>query len=1196
MVSDDDGALWIATWDGLNRYNGSTFTVYKHDIKVPNSIAGNNIEHLKKDIAGNIWVLTKDKKLSRYIGNDKFQNFSFDTTPKNLMITQNGTIGITTQKNNYEFIDGEFIENQFVEKKEDKRILEDILLKKHPNNIINDVLKDKSGHIWYATRRNGVYIIPNHRNNLNNEQIDHYFHDLYNPHSFNSDEVEKLYEDDFGNIWLGHKDGGLSMAYTNSDKITTITPHPVKFPHLPNETIRAITTDFKSRIWLGYYTQGLLYFDLDLGCFVKYNVQEAQENGDWERIRSLYTTSEGEIWVGTYAGIIRITDHTYQLYESKNIDAFPNDRNYSFHEDHQNNLWISCWGGAAKFNLKTNTFEPFKGQNALNEYHIRNITFADNELLISTENQGFFILEVDTGALEKITVNDGILGNSVFSSFKDKQSGYYWIASLGGISVYDKNEGIVHNISENEGLPSHMVYGLLLEGDKIWISTTKGIATVERSNFVVTPLNMDEGWQAREFSEGAYYQDRKGTLFFAGINGLNYFSPASLNITKELPKLKINIDNTREFSQGITKSYGENSLEIKIEPIVFSNDPNNKVLYKLSGYDNGFQTFKNNPIQYTNIPDGEYKFEVKNSLANDLAISSIPIIIQKPFYKTTWFYILLLITSLTTFTIWVLTRNRNIAKNQRELELKIEERTDTINRQKERLIKVNQTLDEKNKEINRQREELLNSYHQLKNEDFEIEKFKTFVLSEFKEPVSKIIENSKTLIEDESAKLNINAESSKLITLLSEWDYLTNSKDIGELKKSATKIKQTVKALIDGLSVQAKKSKVNLDYSLAIENQWVELDSLRFKLFFKYLFNDILKYISKGSYLKVSVITKESLELHVESDSKVLIDNFFSIQHYSPYFRAANTLLTAMEGTLTVSHENNLTITVHLPINVVDTDSNKIEEVLWKHLDLNEKLPSDKNNILIFCNDNDYLPAFQLFDHQENNLVFERTTAAIASAIKHVDIHCLILYNVPIDEQLVKLFHLTKHNGVQITLPILYISEDIDHSLRLQTTELGVDAFIQLPVSKSFIQSKLTKLLSVRKKYANNSSKHLFFETPFTEDQTLSVNEKLVKKALNLINENLNDPSFNVQKLKEMLFVSKIKCYRAFKEVLQQSPSDVIIKLRLQKAEYLLKNHTLNISEISMECGFNDPKYFSRLFKKNFECSPKEYRAKTSKV
>ncbi|WP_076457207.1 AraC family transcriptional regulator [Zobellia uliginosa] len=1197
LISDDDGLLWIATWDGLNSYNGQKFTVYKHDIKNSTSIAGNNVQHLKKDGQGNIWILTKDKKISKHLGNGKFQNFSFDEPLQYMTLTKEGRIGIRTDNTHYEFIDGNFKEAKFVEKKkEDNSILRELLLNKYPNTIINDVLKDKSGHIWYATRRNGIYIIPNSIANRNNDRIDHYYYDLYDPYSFNSNEVERIYEDSFGNIWLGHKDGGLSMAYSGSEKISTITPHPNKYPHLPNETIRAITKDFNNRIWLGYYTKGLFYFDQDEPCYLKYHIAEAQENSDWGRIRSLYTTSNGEIWAGTYAGIIRIKKNGYTLYQSKNTANLPNDRNYSFQEDNNNQLYIACWGGMAKFNLTTDSFEAFIGQSALAPYHIRNIKYADNELLISTENEGLILLDIATGQLTDITVKDGLLGNSVYSSFKDKQSGYYWTGSLGGISVYDKNKGLIQHISEKQGLPSHMVYGLLLDSDKVWVSTTKGIAAVDRNDFSVTGLNMDEGWQGREFSEGAYYQDPKGTLFFAGINGLNYFSPASLNITKRLPKIKVEIDDTSDFTKGITKNFIDNSLDIKIEPVVFTQDPNNRVLYKLSGYDNEFQEFKEGQgrVHYTGLPDGEYIFEVKNSSAKDLAFKGIPIIIKKPFYKTTLFYLLLLTTLLLSLTSWVLVRNRNIAQNQKELERKIEERTETINRQKERLLKVNHTLDEKNKEINRQREELLNSYHQLKNEDFEIEKFKTFVLSEFKEPVSKIIENTKELNEDDGTKQNINKESNKLITLLSEWDYLTNSKDIGELKKSATKIRQTIKVLVDGLATHARKSKINLDYTLDIEDQWVELDSLRFKLFFKYLFNDILKYLSKDSYLKLTVRTKgNSLGLFIKSDSKVLSDNFFSIQHYSPYYKASNTLLAAMDGNLSIEKNDELTISVHLPIKVVDTENNKVEEVLWKHLDLNEKLPSDKNNILVFCNDDDALPALQLFDHPDNNLIFEKTASAVSSAIKHVNIHCLALYNIPIDEQLVQLFHLIKSNGAQIAVSVLYVSEEINHSLRIQTTELGVDTFIQLPVSKSFIQSKISKLTSVRKEYANNTSKHLFYVPPFDETKTLSINEKLVKKALALINKNLNDPSFNVQKLQEMLFVSKIKCYRAFKEVLQQSPSDVIIKLRLQKAEYLLKNHTLNISEISIECGFNDPKYFSRLFKKNFDYSPKAYRAKT---
>lgn len=221
IVSDHDGKLWIATWDGLNSYNGNTFTVYKHDLKTPKSIAGNNIERLKIDREGHIWILTNDKKLSRYIGDGQFQNFIFDDAPPQYVTrTKNGNIAIKTSTSSYTFSEGKFVESEFSEEKQDdKRVLEDILQSKYPNTIINDVLKDRSGNIWYATRKNGVYIIPNNASNRDNEQIDHYVHDLYNPYSFKSNEVEKLYEDDFGNIWLGHKDGGLSMAYTAPNRL-----------------------------------------------------------------------------------------------------------------------------------------------------------------------------------------------------------------------------------------------------------------------------------------------------------------------------------------------------------------------------------------------------------------------------------------------------------------------------------------------------------------------------------------------------------------------------------------------------------------------------------------------------------------------------------------------------------------------------------------------------------------------------------------------------------------------------------------------------------------------------------------------------------------------------------------------------------------------------------------------------------------
>nr|MUH41511.1 hypothetical protein [Zobellia laminariae] len=183
------------------------------------------------------------------------------------------------------------------------------------------------------------------------------------------------------------------------------------------------------------------------------------------------------------------------------------------------------------------------------------------------------------------------------------------------------------------------------------------------------------------------------------------------------------------------------------------------------------------------------------------------------------------------------------------------------------------------------------------------------MLLEFKEPISKILQSSNKLeSHEDDVRKEIFNQSGRLINLLSEWDYLNHAKDIGEQKKSAIKLCPTLKVLMDGLILQAKKSKIQLDYSLDIKDVWVEIDILRFKLLFKYLFNDIVKYSTKGSRLKVIINNSENrITLNISSNSKVLVDNFFSMQHYSPYFKAANTLTKALDGHIKTNRDKGLT-------------------------------------------------------------------------------------------------------------------------------------------------------------------------------------------------------------------------------------------------------------------------------------------------
>lgn len=1196
IENDKDGGLWMATWDGLNYFDGHKFVTYKHHINNKNSIPGNYVLDVDRDAKGTIWIFTNEGKVARYLGNQQFQNFQFVGKPANLTISKKGNALVRVGSNYYEFVKGAFVKSANNSIQTEKyQVFRDMLLAKYPSLIINDILKDKTGNIWIATRRDGLYIIPNSSRNLQNAQIDHYVFDLYSPYSFNSNEIVRLHTDIFGNVWLGQKDGGVSMAYQGSELISSVTPHPVIYPHLPSETIRAITKDFSGQVWLGYYTQGLYYYDYPTGCYLQYTFKEQTENPDWNRIRSLFTSSEGSVWVGTYAGLLRINKGKYQLYESKKISNFPNDRNYSVYEDEQNILWIACWGGLAKFNLTTNTFESFKGQELLSTYNFRNVKKVDNELILATETKGVVLLNIVSGKKETITVTDGILGNSVYSVFKDTETNNYWIASLGGLSVYNKKVGVVKNLTEQEGLPSHMVYGLLQNDDQVWLSTTKGLVFVDKKSYKITVINPEEGWQAPEFSEGAYYQDAKGILFFGGVNGLNYFLPSQINIQKTEPKIKIEIEGNEKYSKHIVKKHMDNRLEVNIVPIVFpvGRIEEFSVFYKLEGYDKDWVLLdpNNSNVIYDDIPSGNYQFYIKNKDGEVNELGYFSLYIRKAFYQTVLFYVILLLLLVIALFVIIYIKNKNTLLQKKKLEDQIAERTKVIHNQKEDLLLVNQKLDDKNKEIIIQKEKLLELHNNLKNEDFEIEKFKTFVLSEFQDPISKIIQTSYK-VDDETLQKKLVSQSAKLINLVSEWNYLDHIKDIKNQKKSSVNIYPIVKKSIEKVKQALQNNQVNFNASIDKNLGWVEIDLLRFRLLLQYFFNDIIKYSDEKSSVKITIShNQEVLNIKLGSNSTVLKNSWDSIVHFSPYYKAVKVMLKDLEGSLMVVQNNDVELQLSIPMILVDTETKPIETIAWKHLNLEEKLDASKQTILVFSDDENLGAANQILENEQYNLLFETSVSDLSSALQQISIQAIVFYQASFSKELVYFLNQYKQEiNNSFRIPIIYISEEINYTLQEQSVELGIDVVIQLPASESFIMKKLTSVMQPKDKVVENKFQQEIFQI-LTEDQEVeTANDKLLKRGLKIIKKELSNPEFNVEMLIELLEVSRVKCYRLFKEVLHQSPSDVITSLRFQKATYLLKNKNLNISEVGFECGFNDPKYFSKSFKKHFGVTPKVYK------
>jgi AraC family transcriptional regulator, chitin signaling transcriptional activator len=555
---------------------------------------------------------------------------------------------------------------------------------------------------------------------------------------------------------------------------------------------------------------------------------------------------------------------------------------------------------------------------------------------------------------------------------------------------------------------------------------------------------------------------------------------------------------------------------------------------------------------------------------------------------------LLVIICFIAVQLLIYFKSKTATVQQKYLLAKIQARTAVIENQKKNLQAINKELDEKNKKISEQKEKLLKLHSNLKNENFEIEKFKTYMLAEFQDPIARIIKISNTHKNDSEAQLDLLLQSGKLANLISEWNYLSYVKDMGPVKKSDVNLFPVLKSSIEKLKKELQRNQVNLNCEIDNSPNFIAIDILRLKLLLQYFFNDISKYSEAGSTLNIEIGYENNfLRVTIVSDSIILKNNWYNILHYSPYFKALQVLLEDLNGDFFDHSEEKFKSTLQIPLELAAENLKTKETISWKHFSEKEQLSLDKELFLIFSDQSDYTAANQVLENSNYHLLFENSVSNLNSAVKQINFSALVFYQATFSKELIHFLESNRKTS-GLKMPMIYISEDINYELHEQLLELGIDTLIQLPASSSFIIKKITSLIAKNKEVQQENKMHQKIFKILTEDDPLVTNnDKLVKKALKIIKTELHDPSFNVETLVENLGISRVKCYRIFKDALNQSPSDVITSFRLQKAEILLKTKKLNISEISFECGYNDPKYFGRSFKRYFGKSPKEYKAIT---
>lgn len=483
MIQDQKGYMWFGTWDGLNKFNGYNFTVYKSLPNNQNSLSNSRIHAICEDKAGNIWLGT-DQGLNKFDRNT--QSFK-----------------------HYINIPG------------DKTSISD--------NAVWSVIERSSGEIWVGTDA-GL-----NKFNPKTEKFTHYLNNPGDNSSLSNDKATEVFEDKDGNLWIA-TGYGLNKYDLKSGTFKRYFHDPGDSKSLSGSNIRTIFQDKKGGIWVGT-TNGLNKYLPKEDKFINYKNNFSKESNN---IYAIYEDKDNYLWLGTYGGGLVVFNpvNNKSLQFKHDVDkknSLCNDKIYFIYEDNSGVIWIGTRKGISKVTFnKFNHFHMAKGIIPGLKTNVTRVVFVDDKglLWIGTE-EGIVIYNRKTGESELLRNEEGNINslsfNYVRSIIQDKK-GDYWIGTFGGgLNKYEKDKNkftIYRHIPGKNSLSDNALYCVLEDGEGyLWIGTTEGLNRLkpETGEFKIYKHKANDPHSISHDIILSLYMDKDNTMWVCSYEGLNKY-------------------------------------------------------------------------------------------------------------------------------------------------------------------------------------------------------------------------------------------------------------------------------------------------------------------------------------------------------------------------------------------------------------------------------------------------------------------------------------------------------------------------------------------------------------------------------------------------------------------------------------------------------------------------------------------------
>lgn len=1159
--------LWIGTWQsGLLQFdlNTHTFRQFKHPRGNPFGPRANIAYAIFKDEQDMIWTGTWGGGL-------------FVFNPE------------TEQYSRYELATGPY--------QNAKTLYSEILC----------IFKDRSGVTWIGTNGGGLCKV---NKNFNQFGLIKGREGLAGAFPSNNP-IWSVMEDDNGILWVGTKGNGY-LSYSKDGVHFDVLPFPGLYQYSSGGSkILGSKVLFKRRdssIWAGTH-HGLFQIlptDND-----QYQLKRAYESPGKAirgvKVSSMAETVDGSFWVGTqHSGLNRIlpddptgNSHIRYYQASEDSTTLQNQRISALLEDQSQRLWIGTYGGLHLYLPEKDHFRSFS----------------------------------------KIPGDLQSLSSNIILCLYGDQKGRLWIGTPNGLNLAvptQDNNWTFRSFQEKDGIPNNYIQGILEDkGGHLWISTNKGITKFDPEAEVFYNYDVSDGLQGNAFSESAACKSKDGKLYFGGIYGLNYFHPDSITNESEPPGVfitgfrifnqevgvgdtfnnRVILHNELMGTENITLTHRENVFSLEFTALNFRTPHKITYRYRLIGLEEEWNDVGDQRnVTYTNLRPGTYTFEVNAANNNqywDQNVASLQIRVLPPFWATWQAYLIYALFAIGLFGLYhQITKRQNLLKSKLEIA--------RLERQKDAELAELKTRF------------FTNITHELRTP-----------LTLISGPVEELLQEGNIEGKGKNYLFNIHHHTQRLLSLVNQLlDFRKAESGNMELKAAKGNIITFAREVYLSFQPLADKKKIDFRFLVDSEELALYFDRDKMEIVLCNLLSNAFKYTPGGKRIDVKIQKKECenishTDLFPEGCCEISIrDNGIGMPEelvekiFNRFYQIANTDSVKMVGTgiglslvesIVQLHHGKVEVQtepdkgcefiVHLPLGSRHLSVDQIishfknsEDLTHYHLEAtnsqgsamalaaNPELAGKTSSFstLLVVEDNPKIREFIRTIFIGQYRILEAKNGKEGLEMTLTGSPDLIISDVMMPEMDgMSLCRNLKQNDATCHIPIILLTARTSNVFQVEGFHSGADAYVTKPFQPSVLKAQVAGMLDARLRLREYFSRKVTLQP--SDIEITSEDEQFIKKAIQVIEENLDNSNLGKEFLAQAMAMSPSSLYRRVKSTTDLSINAFIRSIRLRRAAQLIQKTQYNISEICYQVGFNDQKYFRKCFRKQFGKNPSEF-------